>query len=197
MTKCNLYPPHTREFLFVLLALFALPISASLIEYISVQGPQTEEIQAVQKWEPSEQDQIQVKLLSYQFLKAKDEGNFNAAFSIFAESTKSSIDFKQWKYQALLFNATAGAVLDRTFTRITWFENPPDEALPGIFATVDYSGVFTNVDIQCGYLMWHKNPDGNFELIREQENFMDKTTQEKLSDNEIAETRTKFACKDQ
>jgi hypothetical protein len=182
--------------LFFVAVLTTMPFSVAQTSKIEAPVIQTDEIQAEQKWEPSEQDQIKVKLLSYQFLKAQDDGDLNAAFGLFSESTKTSIDFKQWKYNQLVFNATAGAVIDRSFTRISWYENSPVESLSGIFATVDYSSVYTNVDIACGNLMWHKKDDGNFELIREQENFIDKSTQEKLSEIEISETKTKFGCKD-
>lgn len=184
------------KFLFILATLTALNISN-----VQAGNPDAPVIPvsttSVQKWEPSEQDQIKVKLLSYQFLKAKDDGDFNVAFGLFSESTKSSIDFKQWKRNQVIFNATAGAVIDRLFTRISWYENAPDEALPGIIAIVDYSGVFTNVEIQCGNLTWHMKADGNFELIREQENFIDKASQAKLSDSEITEIKVKFGCKRQ
>ena len=182
--------------LFVLIALIALPFSVAQASKTELPFAQIEESQLEQKWEPSEQDQLKVKLLSYQFLKAKNDGDFKSAFELFSTSTKSSIDFKQWKYKLLVFNATAGANLESTFTRISWYENSPEESLKGIFATVDYSSVFTNVNIACGTVMLHKKEDGNFEIISEQENFIDKSSQEQLSETEITETKTKFGCKD-
>ena len=182
--------------LFVLIALIALPFSVAQASKTDAPVAQIEERKLEQTWEPSEQDQLKVKLLSYQFLKAKNDGDFNSAFEVFTENTKSTIDFKQWKYNLVVFNATAGANVDTTFTRISWYENSPEESLSGVFASVDYSSVYTNVDIACGNLMWHRNDDGNFELIREQENFIDKSSQEKLSETEIAETKTKLGCKD-
>lgn len=196
MTKRIIFSIIICNHLFLLLALYARPLSAEQSVNTDVPVAQIAESKLEQKWEPSEQDQLKVKLLSYQFLKAKNDGDYNAAFEVFTESTKSTIDFKQWKYNLVVFNATAGANVDTTFTRISWYENSPEESLSGVFATVDYSSVYTNVDIACGNLMWHRNDDGNFELIREQENFIDKSSQEKLSETEIAETKTKFGCKD-
>jgi Protein of unknown function (DUF4019) len=183
--------------IFALALLIALPLSAASTEdlvkptnsIVADEKPSPEK-----KWEPSEQDQLKIKLLSYQYLQAKDNGEFDAAFSAMAENTKSAIDFKKWKYNIVLFNATAGAKIDRTFNRISWYENPAKDPASGIFSIVNYSGMFTNVDIQCGILIWHKKTDGNFELIREQENYLDKASQEKLSVSEITHIKAKFAC---
>ena len=94
----------------------------------------------------------------------------------------------------MLFNANAGAKIYLTFTRISWYENPVKDPVSGIFVAVNYSGVFTNVDIQCGSLMWHKKIDGNFELIREEQNYIDKSSQEKLNANDINQVKAKFGC---
>lgn len=184
-----------KKTLFVLVALSALPITVVLASSTDVPVTQVKETAAEPKWEPSEQDQLKIKLASYQYLQTKDNGEFETAFKAYSIENASAIDFKTWKYDQLIFNATAGAVLDRTYTRISWYESSPDNALPGVFATVDYSSIFSNIDIQCGMLMWHKNADGNFELIREQNNFLDKEAQSKLSDSEIEQTKTKFGCK--
>ncbi len=198
MTKRALPPIHYHGALLVfLLALFALPLPATATQVLaktadSVLAKETSGTE--QKWEPSEQDQLKIKLLSYQYLQAKDNGEFDAAFSAFAESTKSAIDFKKWKYNIVLFNANAGAKIYLTFTRISWYENPVKDPVSGIFVAVNYSGVFTNVDIQCGSLMWHKKIDGNFELIREEQNYIDKSSQEKLNANDINQVKAKFGC---
>lgn len=183
------------KFLLILLAFTSLPLSTEQLLNTDVPVVQAEENKSEQKWEPSEQDQLKIKLVSYQYLQAKDNAEFETAFKAYSNENASTVEFKTWKYDQLIFNATAGALLDRTFTRISWYESSPDNALPGVFATVDYSSIFSNIDIQCGMLMWHKKVDGNFELIREQNNFLDKEAQSKLSESEIAETKVKFGCK--
>jgi len=200
MSKRTLPPIHLRETLFVLLlAFFALPLSVASIadpEKSANSVVVEEKLATEQKWEPSEQDRLKVMFLSYQYLHAKDNNDANAAFALFAETTKSSIDFKKWKYNLVLFNATAGEKTDSKFTRVSWFEVPSGEPVSGIFATVDYSSVFANINIQCGSLMWHKKDDGSFELMSEQQNYIDKTSQEKLSDSEIVDIKTKFGCRE-
>lgn len=186
---------HACKILFIFTALTALFIPAVRASSTNASVIPDSDSSA-QLWLPSEQDQLKVKLLSYQFLNAKENGELETAFKAYSKENAATIEYKKWKYDQLIFNATAGALIDRSFTRISWYESSPDNSLPGVFATVDYSSIFTNIDIQCGMLMWYKKPDGNFELIREQENFIDKSSQAKLSEIEISETKTKFGCKD-
>lgn len=77
----------------------------------------------------------------------------------------------------LHFRARGGSEVE--FTRMTWYQNPPDAELPGIFVAVDYSTGFAKTGIRCGTLMWHRLDDGGFELLREQDKTIDKPAQGK------------------
>lgn len=70
---------------------------------------------------------------------------------------------------------------DFQLTRMTWYDNPPDAELPGIVVSVEYTAPTDPAGIRCGTLMWHKLADGDFSLIRDQENPIDSTDQQKMS----------------
>ena len=78
----------------------------------------------------------------------------------------------------LHFRAKGSSDVD--FTRMTWYQNPPDAELPGIFVAVDYSARLSNIGTRCGTLMWHRLADGGFELIREQDKSIGKADQSKI-----------------
>ena len=196
MIRHSLFPIHTGITLFVLLAFTALPLSAVQVANTGVQVPQIEESELEAKWEPSEQDQLKIKLLSYQYFQAKDNSDYKTAFEVYAESAKAIIDFDDWKANLVKFYTVAGTGISRTPTRITWYNNPANASVSGIFAAIDYSSTFANINIHCGYLMWHKKDDGNFELIREEQNYLDTTTQKKLSESEITDIKAKFGCRE-
>jgi hypothetical protein len=177
--------------LFIMAALAALPYASAHAGKTDVQVRQV----AVQQWEPAEEDQLRIKLLSYQYLQAKESQDYEAAFAAFSDTTAAAIDFKSWKANQRKFKAAAGAEVSSLFTRVTWYDNPSNAPLSGIFAAVDYSSVYANISIHCGYLMWHKKDDGSFELIREEQNHIDNATQKKLSAGEIADIKAKFGCK--
>lgn len=61
---------------------------------------------------------------------------------------------------------------DVAFTRMTWYQNPPDAELPGIVVSLEYSMPPAGAGIRCGTLMWHRQSNGDFTLIRD----LDKTS---------------------
>ena len=156
------------------LALFkTVPLSAAL--------PVKPEAPALQTaWEPSEADVLKAKLLSYLYFQAKSNRDFQTAFNTFAKATAAGMNFKQWKSTQEKFYGSAGTELDRSFYRMTWYQNPPDAALPGIFVAVDFSARFSNAGTQCGTLMWHRLADGGFELIRDQDKSIAKADQKNI-----------------
>lgn len=147
--------------------LIAWPLSAALPVKPAAPAVQT-------AWEPSEADVLKAKLLSYLYFQAKSNRDFKTAFDTFAKATAASMDYGKWKAGQEKFYAGAGTELDRSFYRMTWYQNPPDAALPGIFVAVDYSAKFSIAGNQCGSLMWHRLADGGFELIRDQDKTIDK-----------------------
>jgi len=177
--------------IFIMAALAALPYATAYAGKTDVQVHQV----AVQKWEPAEEDQLRIKLLSYRYLQAKESQDYDAAFAAFSDTTAAAIDFNTWKANQQKFKAAAGAEVSSMFTRVTWYDNPSNAPLSGIFAAVDYSNVYANITIHCGFLVWHKTDDGQYRLIREEENHIDKSTQKKLSESEIADIKAKFGCK--
>ncbi len=196
MIRHSLFPIHTGITLLVLLAFTAPPLSAVQVANTGVQVPQIKESELEVKWEPSEQDQLKIKLLSYQYFQAKDNSDYKTAFESFSKDMASAIDFNNWKSNLIKFYGIAGTLKSRTPTRITWYNNPANASVSGIFAAVDYSSVFANIEIDCGYLMWHKKDDGSYELIREEQNYLDTATQKKLSESEITDIKAKFGCRE-
>ena len=159
--------------LFAFALLIAWPLSAAKPARAEVNAAQT-------AWEPSEADVLKAKLLSYLYFQAKSNRDFQTAFNTFAKATAAGMNFKQWKSTQEKFYGSAGTELDRSFYRMTWYQNPPDAALPGIFVAVDFSARFSNAGTQCGTLMWHRLADGGFELIRDQDKSIAKADQKNI-----------------
>lgn len=128
------------------------------------------------------------------YFDAKDQGRYTSAYDLMAASFKQSITFATWRGRAQAFNTKAGAVAQRTIARITWYRNPPQVA-PGLYAAVDFTSKFAEVDIHCGFLAWHEQADGKFLLVREEENYLDKPTQRGLRPDEVDRVRQQFRCR--
>ena len=128
------------------------------------------------------------------YFEAKDHGRYTGAYDLMAASLKQGITFETWKGKAEAFNAKAGAIERRTISKITWYYNPPDVE-PGLYAAVDFTSKFAGVDIHCGFLAWREQLDGKFVLVREEENYLDKQTQQKLKPGDLEKVRQQFNCK--
>lgn len=128
------------------------------------------------------------------YFDARDQGEYSRAYEVLAARAKQTTSFEAWKGIKQAFNAKAGAAQQRTITKITWYRNPP-QVEPGLYAAVDFTSKFAEIDIHCGFLAWREQADGQFVLVREEENYIDKQTQEKLKPGDIEKVRQQFRCK--
>lgn len=140
-------------------------------------------------WRPSAEQQQEIERLTLAYFSAKDSASYQQAFAFL--STQQPFD--EWRASHEQFNALAGGVLARKISKITWYNNPP-QAPPGIYAAADFVSRFENIDIHCGYLVWQQSPGGAFKLIREEQNYIDKKIQQKLSPEQLEATRAKIRC---
>jgi len=140
-------------------------------------------------------DQVQrVEQQTRLYFEAKDQGRYTGAYELMAASLKQGMSFETWKEKATAFNAKAGAVELRMISKITWYHNPP-QVEPGLYAAVDFTSKFAEVDVHCGFLAWREQLDGTFVLVREEENYLDKQTQQKLKPGDLEKIRQQFKCR--
>ena len=146
------------------------------------------------QWHPVTAQVQRVELQSNTYFAAKDGRRYKEAYELLSPVSKQITPFERWSSNAENFNSKVGKVLHRDIKKITWYKNPP-EAPPGIYAAVDFSGRFANADIYCGYLVWLEQDDGSFLIVREEQNDIDKVTEQKMKPDEIEKARAQFGCK--
>lgn len=142
----------------------------------------------------SEEQVRRVEQQTRLYFDSRDQGVYNRAYDLLAPSAKQATPFEIWKGSKQAFNAKAGAVVQRTIAKVTWYRNPP-RVEPGLYAAVDFTSKFTEIDIHCGFLAWREQPDGQFVLVREEENYVDKQIQQKLKPGDVENVRRQFGCK--
>jgi hypothetical protein len=145
------------------------------------------------QWRGSADQERQVERRTYGYFAARDGGKYEDAYALLSPWMKKSISYEQWRVQAERFNVRAGAVKSRRIARISWYKDPPNTA-PGMYAAVDFVSEFAQLGIHCGYLGWQLQDDGAFLLVHEEENYIERSVQEKLSPEELAKMRAKFRC---
>lgn len=146
------------------------------------------------QWSASSAQIEQVESQSRAYFSAKDGARYPDAYALLAPSFREMTPFARWSFLAQHFNATAGPVVRRDIKKITWYKDPPQEKL-GIYAAVDFSSQFANMNVHCGYVVWAEQSDGSFRLVREEENSIDKDTESKLKPGELEKLRAQFKCK--
>jgi len=144
-------------------------------------------------WRPSDAEAQAVERRTYAYLSAKDKGDYRQAYSFFSPTQKETVSYDRWASSLETFNTRAGPVRSRKIRKITWYKDPPRTS-PGIYAAVDLTSEFENVEIHCGYVAWYEQPDGSFLLVREEENMIDKQSQQKMKAEDVERIRSRFGC---
>jgi hypothetical protein len=140
-------------------------------------------------WQPSAEQRSEVERLTLEYFAAKDAGSYQKAFAYLVTQQP----FEEWQASHQKFSTQAGKVVSRKIAKVTWYNNPP-QTPPGIYAAADFVGRFDNINVYCGYLVWQQSPGGAFKLLREEQNYIDKNIEQKLSPEQLKAARTQFRC---
>ncbi|MFS0736179.1 DUF4019 domain-containing protein [Sphingomonas sp. 1P06PA] len=128
------------------------------------------------------------------YFAAKDRGDAEAAYRRLAPSVKAYLPPDLWKANLAQFNAGAGKPEGREIARLTWYDNPPEAREPGLYVAADFTGRFSGLALMCGYVMWHREADGTFRIVREEQNVLDKETAAQLAPERRAPLARQFGC---
>jgi hypothetical protein len=132
--------------------------------------------------------------LSKIFLKDKEARRYDRAYAMLAPSMRAYLTPELFRDDAEKFTAQAGKPGEPEFTRFTWYRDPPDAPEPGLYAAVDFTGHYDDLALMCGYLMWHKLPDGSFKVVREEQNFIDKNGAQQMVPEQRRKLPEMFGC---
>ncbi|HEX9661040.1 MAG TPA: DUF4019 domain-containing protein [Candidatus Binatia bacterium] len=132
-----------------------------------------------------------IERLTLEYFRAKDGGAYRDAYALLTDSMQAMSPFEKWRQSAKAFNNRAGKARNRKAIKITWYHDPPS-ASPGLYAAADFASTFDNIEIHCGYVVWRQEDDGTFRLTREEENYMDKKTQQGLDPDKLAAAKAKL-----
>jgi hypothetical protein len=145
------------------------------------------------QWHPDKAQVQLVELKSNEYFAAKDGRRYKEAYELLSPASKEITPFARWSSAAENFNSTVGEVLHRDIKKITWYKNPP-QGLRDTYAAVDFSSQFANANTHCGYLVWFEQSDGSFLIVHEEQNFIDRATEQKLKPDELDRIRAQFGC---
>jgi hypothetical protein len=124
-------------------------------------------------WLPSADQERTASKTAEDFLDALDNGRAADAYALMADANKSGQPFPAFATNVAKFNALAGAVKARQVIKITWTKDPANAPTPGVYAAIDLTSRYAEIDRHCGFLILYQAPDGDpFRVMRQESNFM-------------------------
>lgn len=160
--------------------------SVSFVEQVAGSNQDT-------NWRPVVTNAALLEKNSVSYFMTKDAGKYQDAYMMYDATFRQTTSFEQWRLIASETSTKLGSVSQRTIKRLVWYKDPASAA-PGVYAAIDFAGVSANANIYCGYIVWKQQPDATFALVREEQNIIDKMTQNKLSPSELEKTRIQIGC---
>jgi len=128
-------------------------------------------------WLPSPELEQRARKTALDFMGAEDGARYEDAYAFLADIDRKNQTLSDFSGSVRQFNLTAGPVLSRQITTLTWTKDPAHAPLPGVYAAFDVVSRFANVDRHCGYLvLWQSSPEQPFRVMREESNFLDNAT---------------------
>ncbi len=148
------------------------------------------------KTPPTAQDEQRIRTDTLGHLEAKDRGDFDAAYARAGSELVAMLANDEARAARAAFNATAGLPEHREVVRLTWYDDPAGAPLPGRYVAADYRGDYAHAGFYCGYVVWHLQADGSYQLVRVEESQMPDDVAKKFSAEELASARLQLQCRD-
>lgn len=147
-------------------------------------------------WQPGAADAKTILDLSGRYFEARDSGRYRDAWNLLTPSMQKMTPLPEWQAGKKAFNERAGGGLRREPVKVTWYDNPVDAPVAGIFAAVDFVGRADKLQIICGYLVWLRQADGSWRLTREEEGSIEDRPGVTSTPDQLAQAKTAMGCRE-
>jgi cytochrome c551/c552 len=144
---------------------------------------------------PTADDERHVRDLTLAYLSAKDGNDFDAAFAMVAEENRQFMREDNWRPPRWAFKVAGGTPTRRDVVRITWYDNPAG-APPGRYVAADFRGDYQHAGFYCGYVMWIRQADGSYLILREEEGQLSPGDAARIPPTDLASVRNQLGCRD-
>lgn len=99
-----------------------------------------------------------------------------------------------WKSAKLSFQTMVGEPLEISIRKVTVYDNPPGAPEPGLYVAADYSNIYRNAPVHCGYLMWFRPVGGEFRITREESGHITSEQLKSIPSDQLPEIKRKLRC---
>jgi len=147
-------------------------------------------------WKPGPTDVKSIMDLTDRYFEARDSGRYRDAWEMLTPSMKEMSPLSRWQEAKKTFNERSGGGLRREPVKVTWYDNPPNAPVAGIFAAVDFIGRADKLHVICGYLVWLRQADGSWRLTREEEGSYGHVPGVTVTAEQIAQSKAALGCRE-
>ncbi len=116
------------------------------------------------------------------YFAAIDSGRYQEAYDMMSDANKAQLPYGQFRQEGEQFKAQAGPLQLRKLLKVTWTKDPASAPYPGVYAAVDETASYRNVDRQCGYVIIYQAPPGGaLNVMRTESNFISNASAAKIA----------------
>ena len=109
-------------------------------------------------------------------------------------SSLLGVDKVTWTSDQQSFSVIAGEPIQISIVKVTVYDNPAEAPAPGLYVAADFSNVYKNVPIHCGYLMWYRPIGGAFQITRKETGYVTTEQLKKIPADQLPEIKEKLRC---
>ena len=147
-------------------------------------------------WTPTEADARFVRGLTERYFAARQGGDYRAAWDMMSDEMKAISPFEAWREQTRAFHEGAGKLVRRRLVKLSWYDHPPSAPVPGVYAAVDYAAEYAKVSTNCGYVVWFREADGGWRLVRQEDSSIDRESQRQMDPVALRAFKQQYRCGD-
>ncbi len=126
---------------------------------------------------PNAADSAEIQQLSARYFEHVDRKDYDAAHAMFGDEMRAIATLQEWRTFMRDELRDWGALQQREQTNVTWYDNPSNAPLPGLYVAVDYVSRYAELAQHTEFLVWYRERDGMpFALTRHETNAVDKAS---------------------
>src|SRR3546814_13853204 len=115
---------------------------------------------------------------------------------MFASALGSYAYPQEWKEKRSAVNARRGASAEAAVVRLTGYDDPKNAPTHGRYDAADYRVDYPNEAFACGYVVWLRQSDGGYLVVREEEGQATPDVIAGLSTEQRLMMRAQLQCRD-
>jgi len=145
---------------------------------------------------PTGEDATLIGERTLAYLRAKDAANADAVYAMLSREMASYASAEAWKEARSALNAKLGPGGEAVVVRIAWYDNPQNASTHGRYAAADYRVDYPSEAFTCGYVVWLRQSDGDYLVVREEEGQATPDVIADLSPEQRLMMRAQLQCRD-